>query len=128
SFDAVYDHGKVGGLVSGRAHDPRAKLLGNLSATFSAATGFTDGKIGGGATGGSAVELGPANCEPTKAQAEKSEAKGMVSALSQTSITVAGLTCAIPSALAAKVAGAVKLGDRAEIRCTLASGQNALTS
>jgi hypothetical protein len=124
-FSAVYDHGGLAGLAGGRAHEPNVKLLANLSATFSAAGGFVDGKLGA-TTGGSAVELGPAKCEPTRAKAEKSEARGTVSAVSQTSITVAGLTCAIPSDLAQKVNEKVKVGDRAEIRCALANGQNTL--
>jgi hypothetical protein len=124
-FSAVYDHGKLAGLAGGHAHDPKVKLLGNISAGFSAAGGFTDGKLGG-TTGGSAVELGPAKCEPTKAKAEKSEARGTVSAVSQMSITVAGLTCAIPADMAQKVNEKVKVGDRAEIRCALANGQNTL--
>jgi hypothetical protein len=126
-FAAVYDHGKVAGLVDGRAHDPRARLIGNLSAGFSTTGGFTDGKIGGSA-GGSAVEVGPAKCEPAKtARAEKSEARGTVTAVSQSSITVAGLTCAVPASLAAKVTASVKVGDRAEIHCSFTNGQNTLT-
>jgi hypothetical protein len=42
------------------------------------------------------------------------------------SITVAGLTCAIPADMAQKVNEKVKVGDRAEIRCALANGQNTL--
>jgi hypothetical protein len=124
-FSAVYDHGKLAGLAGGRAHEPNVKLLANISAGFTTAAGFADGKLGG-SSGGSAVELGPAKCEPTQAKAEKSEARGTVSAVSQTSITVAGLTCAIPSDMAQKVNEKVKVGDRAEIRCALANGQNTL--
>lgn len=125
NFEAVYDHGKLAGLAAGHAHDPGVRLLANISAGFSASGGFTDGKIGASA-GGSAVELGPARCKKTHTPAEKSEARGTVSALSTTSITVAGLTCAIPSELAQKVASEVKVGDRAEIRCSLTNGQNTL--
>jgi hypothetical protein len=125
-FAAVYDHGKLAGLAVGRADDPRARLLANLSATFSTTTGFADGKLGA-TTGGSAVEVGPARCESTKQQAEKSEAKGTVSALSTNSITVAGLTCTIPPDMSARVNAAVKVGDRAEINCRLVNGQNTLT-
>jgi len=64
-FDAVYDKGKLAGLASGHAHDPGVQVLANMSAGFSTAGGFTDGKLGGSA-GGSAVELGPGKCEPTK--------------------------------------------------------------
>jgi len=127
SFSTVYDHGAIAGWTSGRAHTPYVKLLGNLSATFAASTGFTGGKIGGGTATGSALELGPASCMPAKPAAEKSEARGTVSAISATSITVAQLTCAIPSAMSAAVNAKVKQGDRAEIHCAVVNGQNTLT-
>jgi hypothetical protein len=126
-FSAVYDHGRVAGLASGEAHEPRATLLGNMSAAFSTTGGFTDGKIGASA-GGSAVALASARCDsrPPKQRQERSEARGTVSALSATSITVGGLTCAVPASLAARVAATVRVGDRAEIRCQLVNGQNTL--
>ena len=125
AFSAVYDHGKIAGLVAGHAHDPGVRLVGNLSAAFTTAAGFSEGKIGGGTAGGSAVELGPGRCAPTKSPAERSEARGTVSAVSAMSVTVAGLTCTVPTALAAKLTG-VKVGDRAEIRCSLSGGTNTL--
>jgi hypothetical protein len=128
TYSAVYDHGTVAGLAAGKARGSSAKLLANLSATFSAASGFTGGKLGGGTAGGSAVELGAGSCKPSKATAEKSEAHGTVSALSTSSITVAGLTCAIPSDKSADVNAKFKTGDTAEIHCSLVSGTNTLTS
>lgn len=125
AFSAVYDHGKIAGLAAGRAHDPGARLLANLSAGFDAASGFTDGKLGG-TSGGGAVEIVAGRCKTTKPVAEHSTARGTVSAVSGDSITVAGLTCDVPSDLASKVA-TFKTGDRAEIRCTLTSGKNTLT-
>jgi hypothetical protein len=124
-FDTVYDHGKLAGLASGHAQDRHVKLLANLSAGFSAAGGFTDGKLGGGTAGGTAVALGPGKCEATPK--ETSSAHGAVSAVSATSITVAGLTCAVPASLAAQLAD-VKVGDRLEIRCSLAGGANTLVA
>jgi hypothetical protein len=128
SYSAVYDHGAIAGLAVGKAHQPNGKLVANLSATFSAASGFTGGKLGGGTTGGSAVELGAGSCKPSKTTAEKSEAHGTVSALSTTSITVAGLTCAVPAEKSADVNAKFKVGDTAQIRCELVSGTNTLTS
>ena len=127
SFSAVYDKGAIAGLAGGKAHQSNGKLLANLSATFSAATGFTGGKLGGGTTGGSAVLVGPGSCKPSKPTAEKSEAHGTVSALSTTSITVAGLTCAVPADKSADVNAKLKTGDTATIRCELVSGTNTLT-
>jgi hypothetical protein len=122
-FNAVYDHGNLAGLACGHSRDQPAKLLANLSAGFSAAGGFTNGKLGGGTAGGSAVFLGPGKC--VSAPKESSSAHGAVSAVSSTSITVAGLTCAVPASFATQIAD-VKVGDRLEIRCTLASGTNTL--
>src|SRR6266545_1474162 len=73
-YDAVYDHGNVAGLAHGHAHDPGVRVLANLSAGFSAAGGFTDGKLGGGTAGGSAVELGPGRCASDKPTHEEHEA------------------------------------------------------
>jgi hypothetical protein len=125
-YALVYDHGNVAGLAVGRAHDPSARLVANLSAGFSAAGGFTGGKLGGGTSGGSAVEVGPGRCAPA-AKPEKSEARGTISALSASSITVAGLTCAIPGDKSADVNAKFKVNDRAEIHCSLVSGQTTLT-
>jgi hypothetical protein len=127
SYSAVYSGGAIAGLAVGKAHQPNAKLLANLSATFSAASGFTGGKLGGGTAGGSAVEVGPGSCKPAKPTAEKSEAHGTITALSTTSITVAGLTCAIPADKSADVNAKFHQNDTAEIHCSLVSGTNTLT-
>jgi hypothetical protein len=122
-FAAVYDKGKLGGLAEGRVQDNNVQLLANLSAAFTAATGFADGKLGGATTGGSAVELGPGKCASTKK--ETSSARGAVSAVSATSITVAGLTCAVPATFATQIA-AVKVNDQLSIRCSLVNNVNTL--
>ena len=106
---------------------PVRRLVANLSATFSAASGFTGGKLGGGTSGGSAVEVGGSSCKSSHPTPEKSEAHGTISALSATSITVAGLTCAIPSDKSADVNAKFKQNDVAQIRCSLVSGVNTLT-
>ncbi|HVA30250.1 MAG TPA: hypothetical protein VMU58_03195 [Gaiellaceae bacterium] len=126
-YTAVYDHGAIAGLATGRAHSPSAQLVANLSAAFSPASGFTGGKLGGGTSGGSAVEVGGSSCKPSGTTNEKSEAHGTISALSTTSITVAGLTCAIPSDKSADVNAKFKTGDVAQIRCSLVNSVNTLT-
>lgn len=126
AYSTVYDHGSIAGLAAGRAHEPHARLLANLSATFDATTGFTNGKLGGGTSGGSAVEIGAGSCKPQGTTHEKSEARGTISALSTTSITVAGLTCAIPTDKSADVNARFKQGDVARINCAFAGGQNTL--
>ncbi|HEX3806608.1 MAG TPA: hypothetical protein VHV52_07490 [Gaiellaceae bacterium] len=119
AFASVYDGGSIAGLATGRAN--KTALLGNLSATFSPTTGFTSGKIGGGTAGGSAVELAPGGCQGSSSGTEHSEAVGTVSAVSSTSITVAGLTCSVGSDQASNVVN-VHVGDKVTIQCTLASG------
>jgi hypothetical protein len=126
-FATVYSGGTIAGLAAGRASQPDTKLLANLSATFAAATGFTGGKLGGGTAAGMAVELGPTSCQAANVVKEKSEARGTISALSATSITVAGLTCAIPTANSADVNAKFKMGDNVEIKCALVSTVNTLT-
>jgi hypothetical protein len=125
-FTAVYGAGQIGGLAVGHAHSPAAQLVANLSGGFSATGGFTNMKLGG-AAGGAAVELTPAGCQSSRTVQEKSQAVGTVSAVSSTSITVAGLTCTVPTSLQPKVAK-IAVNSRAEIHCQLVSGTNTLTS
>lgn len=127
AFASVYDNGAIAGFATARAHDPGLKVVGNLSATFDPSTGFTGGKIGGGTTGGSAVELGRGSCKPSQTQQEHSAARGAISALSTASLTVAGLTCNLPPDKSADINAKFKTGDNVEIRCDFANGQNTLT-
>ncbi|MCW2964529.1 MAG: hypothetical protein JWO17_1781 [Actinomycetia bacterium] len=128
TYSAVYDKGAISGLASGKAHQSNSKLLANLSATFSAASGFSGGKLGGATAGGSAVELSTGGCKSSgSSSTEKSSAHGTISALSTSSITVAGLTCAIPSAASADVNAKYKVNDTATINCSVVSGANTLT-
>jgi hypothetical protein len=127
AYSGVYAAGTLAGFAVGRAHDPSARLIANLSATFSPATGFTNGKLGGGTAGGMAVELSGASCKGDDNKPDRSEARGTVTAVSSSSITVAGLTCAVPADKAGDVAK-VAVNDRAEIHCSLSSGANTLTS
>jgi hypothetical protein len=126
AFSSVYSDGSVAGLATARAHSPGAKIVGNLSATFDPATGFTNGKLGGGTAGGSAVELGTGSCKPAKTHPEHSEARGTAT-LTATTITVAGLQCTLPADKAADINAKFKTGDLVEIRCDFANGQNTLT-
>lgn len=126
AFSSVYDNGSIAGLAVGRARNPHARLLGNLSATFDPSSGF-NGKLGGGTSGGSAVELGPTSCKATSTPHERADARGTISALSAQSITVAGLTCAIPSDQSSDVNSKYKQGDVVAIDCSFENGQNTLT-
>jgi hypothetical protein len=128
SFSTVYDHGNIAGLAAGHAHESKTALVANLSAGFDPATGFTNGKLGGGTAGGSAVEVGSGGCKPAQQTHEKSSARGTISALSASSITVAGLTCAIPADKSAGILAKYKQNDTVQIGCELANGANTLTS
>jgi hypothetical protein len=66
-------------------------------------------------------------CSQVKVVKERSDANGVVSAVSSSSITVAGLTCAVPPELQSKVAQ-VSQGSRASIHCRLVNGTNTLVS
>jgi hypothetical protein len=128
AYLAVYDHGNVAGLATGKAHGPNAKLVANVSAAFAAATGFTGGKIGGTTAGGAAVELGPGSCRPAGPTKETSEAHGQIATLTTGSITVANLTCTVPTDKSADVNAKFKQGDVVQIKCAFANGVNTLTS
>jgi hypothetical protein len=123
-FSTVYSAGSLAGLATGRGD--QSGFLGNLSATFAPATGFTNAKIGGGTAGGSAITFGPSSCKPSGTTTEHSQGRGTISAISTSSITVAGLTCAVGSDLASDVAKFAQ-GDTVQIKCALANGQNTLT-
>ena len=128
SYTAVYDHGNIAGLASGKAHEPDARLVANLSAGFVPGTGFTSGKLGGGTAGGTAVEVGTGGCKPSGEPTQKSSAHGTISALSSSSITVAGLTCTISADKSADVLAKYKLGDTVQIGCAFANSANTLTT
>ena len=127
AFSTVYDNGTIAGLAVGRAHAPGAALLANSRRHSRRARPFADGKFGGGTANGSAVETMPGACKPQKNHPEHSEARGSISALSIGSITVAGLTCALPSDKATDINAKFKTGDTVQIRCDFANGQNTLT-
>jgi hypothetical protein len=121
-FSAVYDHGTVAGTASGHGATPHMQLLANVSASYSPTAGFTGGKIGGTA-GGSAVEFVAGGCAPPPPpQSAKTSAHGTVTASSATSITVAGLTCAVPPSLGAPVLINYYVGAQAAITCARVNG------
>jgi hypothetical protein len=59
-FATVYSSGAIAGLAAGRTSAGDG-LLGNVSATFNATSGFSNGKIGG-TSGGNAVLLSRGGC------------------------------------------------------------------
>lgn len=126
SFSTVYDNGSIAGLAVGRAHAPGAKLVANVSATFTPGSSFASGQIGH-TSGGSAVEVSTGRCKPQQSRPERSDARGTITSLSGSSITVASLTCAIPAEKSSAVTSRFKQGDRVEIHCSYSGGQSTLT-
>jgi hypothetical protein len=127
SLQAVYASGQIHGLVSGRVKDPSAGLVGDLSSGFSATGGFTNGKLGGTDGGGAAVRLQRGDCKRAQTVGvQRVRARGAVTAVSPTSITAAGVTCAVPTTLARRLTD-VRSGDVVEIRCELLNGVLTLT-
>jgi hypothetical protein len=127
NYSAVYSVGNIAGLAVGDARNSGARLVANLSAGFTPGSGFQSGKLGGGTSGGSAVELGPAKCASNSPpKPEKSEARGTISTLNATTIVVAGLQCTIATNDSAAVNSKYKTGDRVQIHCSLQNGVNTL--
>jgi len=125
-FTGTYSNGQVNGLAAGGARSPFNRLVANVSAAFNPASGLTNGKIGATDGNGAAVLVQPGRCQRVVLPKQKVEARGTVTAVSSTSITVAGVTCAVPSSLASKV-GELKVNDQASIRCELVDSVLTLT-
>jgi hypothetical protein len=62
---AVNNAGQLQGFLSGHEQSPGAKLLANVSATFTRAAGFNPGSIGTGAATNTAITT-TGSCEPIK--------------------------------------------------------------
>jgi hypothetical protein len=128
-FEGVLAHGSLVGLAEGhtRPGPGETKVLANISADYTTTEGFKNGKLGGGTAAGEAILITRGGCEPQKApKPERIKARGGVSNVSSTSITVAGVSCNVPTSLQSKVAN-LKVGDRVEIECEVANGANTLT-
>lgn len=128
NFDGVVSGGShIAGLAEGRGSASWNKLIANLSADWSSTGGFTNGKLGGGTAGGNAVAVTSGGCRPASPpKPETIELHGAFAlGANNATITVAGVTCNVPSNLASTVA-ALHSGDRVEIKCSSASGTNTL--
>jgi hypothetical protein len=129
-FEGVLSHGSVVGLAAGRNHPHGdVKLVANFSADFSSAGGFANGKLGGGTAAGDAILIARGGCKPPKPpkppKPEKVKARGAITAVSSSSITVAGVTCAVPANLQNDVAK-VQAADVVTIECEVANGTSTL--
>jgi hypothetical protein len=126
SFAGVVSHGAFAGLAQGRAKGV-ATLSANISAAYVPATGITNGKLGGGTSGGDAVELVAGRCtNGTGAKPERVDVTGNTTAVSATSISAAGVTCGVPSDLSSFVTSHVQLGTRVELTCSVSNGVGTL--
>jgi hypothetical protein len=126
-IDAVYSNGHVAGIVEGHGSASWNRLVANMSADFAANSGFGNGKLGGGTAGGDAAELTSGGCRPPKPpKPETIEVHGTVTNVSGTSISVAGVTCNVPSNLSSQVVASIHMNDRVELKCTSSGGTNTL--
>jgi hypothetical protein len=128
-FEGVLTHGSLVGLAEGRRRPGRdeVKVLANFSADYSATGGFGNGKLGGGTAAGDAVLITSGGCHPPKApRPEHVKARGAITAVSSSSISVAGVTCGVPANLQRAVAK-VKVTDVVTIECDVANGTSTLT-
>jgi hypothetical protein len=124
-FDAVYSGGHVVGLAEGHGSSGQ-RIVANISADWTPTGGFANGRLGGGTAGGDAVELTSGGCRPQTVKPETIELHGAVTiGTNNASVTVAGVTCTVPSNLTSTVAS-LHNGDRVAIKCTSASGTNTL--
>ena len=120
-IDGVVSHNAFAGLVAGHV-DRNTWLLGNVSADFAPATGVSNGKLGGSA-GGDAVEGVPGRCvKPVPPKPERIHAVGNTTAVSATSISAAGVTCAVPTDLSSFVVAHVSVGTRVDLKCVVSGG------
>ena len=128
SFEGVLTHGTLVGLADGHSRRADVKLLANISADYSAAGGFANGKLGGAAPG-DAVLITSGGCQPPKPpKPERVKAHGAITAVSTGStgsISVAGVTCGVPANLQNEVSR-LKVGDVVTIECDVANGTNTL--
>ena len=133
SFVGTLDKdGNVDGFVQGRVNRHYAALLGGLSAKFSAAGGFTEGKIGNGTTSLPAVLIGrPCKDSKPTPLAVRLTVKGKVSQLDTSKITVdprdatPAQTCEIKEGKSPSLEG-VAVGTEVEMGCGLVDGKMTL--
>ena len=125
-IDAVASHNAFAGLAAGRV-DGQTWLLANVSADFAPATGVANGKLGATA-GGDAVEGVPGRCvKPSPPKPQRIHAVGYTTAVSATSVSAAGVTCAVPADLASFVQSHVSIGTRVDLKCLVSNGTPTLT-
>jgi hypothetical protein len=124
--------GSLDGFFEGRVNRRLALLFGDLSATFDAQNGFSDGKLGNGTTSLPAVVAGRPCAEPNPAPiAVKLIVKGKVESVSSSSLTVkpndnsSSQTCTVKSGVSPSTAN-TNVGDTVEMRCGLVDGQMTL--
>jgi hypothetical protein len=130
-FRAVYSGGRIVGLAEGRTHEPAARLIASLSAAYSPTGGFTDGELGGGTAGGTALELVSGTCAKQAPEHAKLLVRGTVVSASATSLVIRTggdqVTCAVGSSLADKVAR-LQTGNSVLATCSLSNGTYTLVS
>ena len=122
-FDAIFSNGSVTGLAEGNGSS-FSRLIANFASDYNAAGGFGNGQLGGPTShGGIAVEVTQGGCQQPKP--ERIDVHGTVTAVSSTSISAAGVTCAVPGNLQS-VVGGIHTGDFVRLECTVSGGTTTL--
>jgi hypothetical protein len=117
------------GFLTGRIGGRYADVVGNVTASFTPAGGFTGGKLGEGGAD-TALMIGKA-CVKQGSSSVQLVVKGKLASLSATSISVeptdgsAAQTCAIKAGVSPSTSK-VEVGDTVEIRCGLVGGEMTL--
>lgn len=124
--------GALDGFLQGRVNRRLALLFGDLSATFDAEHGFSDGKLGNGTTSLPAVLAGRPCAETKPAPiAVRLIVRGKVEAVGASSITVkpndasTSQTCVVKAGISPSTSN-TGVGDTVEMRCGLVEGQMTL--
>lgn len=127
---AVNDKGKVHGVLVGGVRAPGAHFAATFTADFAAA-GFTNGKVGTGGAGDNTGAIwkkmecadGADSAAAAKRERErKHDARGEVTAITSTSVTVktnsGDVSCTLTAEQAARLADRVEVGDKVTVACT----------
>lgn len=116
----VFEGGTLTGILTGRDRrgEDRGHLLANFSGTLSG--GSLSLTAGSGSAANAAIVFGGTGCG-AKAFTTRVDARGELSALSATSLTVktesGDITCSLTTAQATRLARDVEVGDRVRVRC-----------
>ena len=126
AFATVFDNGAIAGPRNGpRAYarrEDRRQPLGHVRPGLGL---HRRSKIGGGTSGGSAVELGTGSCRPTKTIRSTARRAGRFPRSRRRRSLLPGSRACCRPCKSADINAKFKTGDRVEIRCDFAAAEHA---